>query len=304
MHSERLHCCLWVDLSLIEAEGCTYRSQIVARDCGFLPLVARLEVGEVPPWKTTFVGFNTSGQTTRMSEKVKRFYDEFADLQAQRGTNQRHLRIMEWLQLYGLAEDSQVLEIGCGIGTQTELIANTVGSGRILANDISPRSVEMARKRLVGHPQVDFLVGDIVQLDVPGIFDFVVLPDVLEHIPIEGHFELFRKIAGLLSKSGIVVVHIPAPQYLEWIRLNHPEQLQVIDQPLHMAPFMGKVAGAGLYPHEIRHYSLWTDGPDAVVLALKHYRNDLPFNLSDRKVGWLGTVKRQLARVKWGFTGG
>ena len=100
--------------------------------------------------------------------------------------NERHRRIMDWLTKAGLGATSRVLEIGCGVGTQTELIAGVVTGGHVMANDISPKSVESARQRTAHLRNVDFLVGDIVELRVDGSFDFIVLPDVLEHIPTLG----------------------------------------------------------------------------------------------------------------------
>ena len=233
-----------------------------------------------------------------MSEVVREYYDEYADRQVRHGINYRHLRIMDWLRQFGLGTGSQVLEIGCGVGTQTELIAAEVRQGRILANDISPRSVDLARKRLAHAANVEFLVGDIIQLPVAGVFDVIVLPDVLEHIPMESHGVLFGKLAQLLAPDGCMVVNIPAAQYLEWNQRHRPDLLQVIDQPLHLATVAQHIGAAALYLHHVQHYSLWTNGPDAVVLVAKHYRNDLPFTPVDPPVGWAIRLRRRIAKLR------
>ncbi len=235
-----------------------------------------------------------------MSSTVGSFYDSFADKQVRTGVNLRHKRIMDWLRLHGLEDGMDVLEIGCGVGTQTVLLADAIPSGRLLANDISPVSVEHARRRLKGRNHVDFIVGDIVQSAIAGAFDLIVLPDVLEHIPLADHAALMMKLGQLLKKNGKVVIHIPAPQYLEYEIEHHPENLQVIDQPIHLHLLAPHIAHAGLYLHASEHYPLWTDGPDAAILVLKHYRNDLAFNLVPPPVGIVGQWRRRFARYRRG----
>ncbi|MEO7081989.1 MAG: methyltransferase domain-containing protein [Flavobacteriales bacterium] len=233
-----------------------------------------------------------------MSDSIRSFYDDYAPSQAERGINQRHLRIMEWLEQFGLRNGMRVLEIGCGIGTQTELLADKIPNGQILAIDISPRSIEMARQRLAGKTHVELRCGDIVTLNVDGTFDMIVLPDVLEHIPTVDHAVLFQKLAKLLDPDGQVLIHIPAPQYLEWITRHHPERLQVIDQPLHMGALIPNFTQAGLYPHHVQHYGLWTADPDAAIIALRHYRTELPFHPVPPPTNWIGGVRRRLAKYR------
>lgn len=234
-----------------------------------------------------------------MNSKVTSFYDGFAEQQVRTGVNLRHRRIMDWLRTFGLRDGMQVLEIGCGVGTQTFLLAEAIPNGTLLANDISPVSVERARERLAGRKNVEFVVGDIVELGVTGTFDMIVLPDVLEHIPLADHGQLLLQLAKLLKADGKIVIHIPSPQLLEFETAHHPEVLQVIDQPLHLHILLPHVAAAGLYLHAAQHYGLWTDeGPDAAVFVLKHYRNDVRFNLTPPPVGIIGQWRRRIARLR------
>lgn len=233
-----------------------------------------------------------------MSEHVSAFYDDYAPLQEERGINHRHVRIMQWLEQFGLRNGMEVLEIGCGIGTQTELLAAKLTNGRLLAMDISPRSIEMASKRLAGKPQVELRCGDIITLEIGGHFDLIVLPDVLEHIPVVEHEALFLKLARLLKPNGQMVIHIPSPQSLEWVTAHHPERLQVIDQPLFMDQLIPAATKAGLYPHHLQHYGLWSVDPDAAVIVLRHYTMDLPFIPVPPPVGWFGRMRRRIAKYR------
>ena len=70
-----------------------------------------------------------------MSE-ISQFYDEFAEQQKSTGINNRHISILEHLTKLGLKPYHNVLEVGCGVGTVSELIltpesvkANIIFSG-------------------------------------------------------------------------------------------------------------------------------------------------------------------------------
>ncbi len=235
-----------------------------------------------------------------MSEHVAHFYDEFVEQQVRSGVNHRHLKIMDWLRTSGLRADERVLEIGCGIGTVTSLLCEAVPRGSILANDLSPKSVETARQRLSAHKHVSFVAGDVLELPIKGPFDLILLPDVLEHIPMDLHAALFLKLSKLLATEGRIVIHIPSAQYLEWLHVHEPGSLQIIDQPLHLDKLIPKAGAAGLYPHTVQHYGLWTKDPDAVLIILRTYRNELSFQLADPEVGWWGRMRRRLHQLRSG----
>ncbi|MBN2522664.1 MAG: methyltransferase domain-containing protein, partial [Bacteroidales bacterium] len=82
------------------------------------------------------------------SEQIGKWYDGFAGRQVKTSVNLRHYKIMEFLTSAGLSRNDKVLEIGCGIGTLTGLMAKYLRRGEIVAADISAESVSTARKRL------------------------------------------------------------------------------------------------------------------------------------------------------------
>ena len=71
----------------------------------------------------------------------------------------------------------QAVEIGCGIGALTELLAPRVRA--LLGIDCVPRAVEAARARLAGQPHVQLVAG-IAPDDLPGLTpDLIMLSEVL-----------------------------------------------------------------------------------------------------------------------------
>jgi trans-aconitate 2-methyltransferase len=204
------------------------------------------------------------------TNNIAKWYDEFSKTQEEEGINLRNEKIQEWLVKFGLKEDSKILEIGCGIGTQTQLLAQYISEkGSILSNDISEKSIELARKRLNKYNNVKFLAGDIVKQKIQEKFDIVLLPDVLEHIPIKDHLELFKKIRSVITDDGFILIHIPNPNYLQWCHENTPELLQVLDQPIYSDTLIENVYKNDFFMHYLKTYSIWIDNNDYQVIVLK-----------------------------------
>ncbi len=85
---------------------------------------------------------------------LKAFYDEYVGRQLAVGVNERHHAILRWLRRFGLCRGDRVLEIGCGVGTLTGLIASAIGpEGFLLAVDLSPKSIEAASHLMMALPR-------------------------------------------------------------------------------------------------------------------------------------------------------
>lgn len=204
-----------------------------------------------------------------MSEVVK-FYDEFTELQTQVGINNRHISIIEHLEKSGLRPNDKVLEIGCGIGTVSELILRYLSpSGYLQSIDISPKSIELAKQRLVKYKNVVVEVRDIFREPITDKFNVIVLPDVIEHIPIELHHQLFNRIADMLLIDGFVFIHIPHPNNLEWLIKNKEKGLQIIDQPIFTDTLCKVIYPLGFYIHYLKSYSIYTNDNDYQIIVLK-----------------------------------
>jgi 2-polyprenyl-3-methyl-5-hydroxy-6-metoxy-1,4-benzoquinol methylase len=191
------------------------------------------------------------------NEHVASWYDEYTGRQKNVGVNLRHLEIMHQLKKAGLKQNHKVLEIGCGIGTLTSLLAKYVDQGRIKAADISPASIDMGKKLLANYKNIDWVVSDMSDYSSEIKFDFVVLPDVMEHIPQENHAALFRTIAAHCHKQSVVFINIPHPRTLDYNRINHPTKLQVIDQSLRADMLLVDAYAAGFVVGEMVSYALW-----------------------------------------------
>ena len=194
---------------------------------------------------------------------IETYYDGHAtEVQERFGLNQRHHSIFRKAKKAGLRREHKMLEIGCGIGLLSELFAKYLDRGKLHSLDISPKAVAMAKARLAKFTNVSFEVSDMSAFRSDLIFDRVVLPDVLEHIPEEQHQALFDTIARHLAPEGKVLIHIPDPYALDRLRIETPELVQVVDQSLAILPMAERFNSVGLTLERYEPYALWAKDPD------------------------------------------
>jgi SAM-dependent methyltransferase len=98
------------------------------------------------------------------------------------------------------------LELGCGPGTWTQLLAERAAS--VTAVDLSPGMLEQARQSIAAS-NVTFIQADAASFESPGSFDRVLSVRVIEYIP-----EWARVIAhmgDLVATGGRVVIVTKTP---------------------------------------------------------------------------------------------
>ena len=200
-------------------------------------------------------------------EQVEDFYDDFVKTQTKIGVSIRHRLIHKALKKIGLNETSNVLEVGCGIGTVSSLIIDSTQKGQFLGCDISPNSIKLANQ-LYQKTNVNFIVDDMSNFSSDIKFDFVVFPDVLEHIPVEQHSRLFENVSKCCTDNAKILINIPEPNALNSTRVNQPEVLQIIDQSLSMQDLLNNTYPHGFQVQSIVPYSIHTDVNNYLSIVL------------------------------------
>jgi trans-aconitate 2-methyltransferase len=124
-------------------------------------------------------------------------YDRVAHPQARWGA-----AVIDRLPLRG---DERVLDAGCGSGRVTELLAERLPGGTIVALDGSPAMIEQARLRLARYDaRIEYLIADLgrpIPLAAP--VDAVVSTATFHWVP--DHDALFRNLAAVLVRGGRLV---------------------------------------------------------------------------------------------------
>lgn len=201
---------------------------------------------------------------------VDKFYDDFSDHQMEMGINHRHLSIHRYLERFGLENDHSVLEVGCGIGTVSELVLRSLSpNGDLLGIDISEKSIQIANDSLKKYGNAKFHVHDLCSKEIGNQFDVIIMPDVIEHIPLNLHKKLFQNVGKCLKDSGFVFIHIPDPNYLELSVRNNSPGLQVIDQPIHSHLLAENILNTSLYIHYLESYSIYNQCSDYQAIILR-----------------------------------
>jgi ubiquinone/menaquinone biosynthesis C-methylase UbiE len=100
------------------------------------------------------------------------------------------------------ADCREALEIGCGTGAFSRLLAQN--SERVLALDLSPNMVTVARERSARFPNIDFRVADVLTLELPAErFDCVASIATLHHLPVK---EVLPQLRRALKPGGVLLV--------------------------------------------------------------------------------------------------
>lgn len=232
-------------------------------------------------------------------DKIVSYYDQFSEKQEKTGINSRHLSILDKVIAAGLQSHHRVLEVGCGIGTVSSLLAGQLKEGEVLAVDISPESIEKARLLWKNQKNLKFEVSDMSDFHKPNqTFDFFVFPDVLEHIPVDQHLRLFQKIQEHSHQDSVIFIHIPAPRYLQWMIENEPEKLQVIDQPLDSGELIKNITASGFYLEKMETYPVFFQEKDYQYFV---FRSQKPLSHSTPRSKWQVLKERLSIRLRHGI---
>jgi trans-aconitate 2-methyltransferase len=124
-------------------------------------------------------------------------YDRIADPMTRWGGP-----VLERLALRG---DETVLDVGCGSGRVTELLAEALPRGRVIALDGSPAMLDHARARLARFGgQVEFVEADLrAPLPLAEPVDAILSTATFHWLP--DHAALFRHLAAVLRPGGRLV---------------------------------------------------------------------------------------------------
>lgn len=89
---------------------------------------------------------------------------------------------------FSIARDKLVLEIGSGVGQ----LLNALQPRRGVGVDLSPNMVRIAQQQ---YPQLEFLVGNVEQLELNETFDYIVLSDLIGFLcDVQHGFENLQRV--------------------------------------------------------------------------------------------------------------
>ncbi|MES2273153.1 MAG: methyltransferase domain-containing protein [Chlamydiota bacterium] len=116
------------------------------------------------------------------------------------------MQILEYIKLNG---DEQILDIGCGDGKITALVASRVPTGSVLGVDLSPEMINFAKNAFPenDYSNLRFSHQDVQQLNYIEKFDILFSSFALQWI--SNHCLFFKGAYKSLKPSGHLVATIP-----------------------------------------------------------------------------------------------
>lgn len=108
-----------------------------------------------------------------------------------------------------------IMDAGCGSGYSSELITKTYCPQKVIAFDIMPEQIALARKRKIN---VDFFVGDVTNINIPdNTCDAVFVFGILHHIP--EWRKALKEIDRVLKAGGVALIEEPRHLF-DWAELE------------------------------------------------------------------------------------
>ena len=131
---------------------------------------------------------------------------------------------------------NKILDLGCGFGEYSFMLAKKLEFAEITSLDPDQSSMEILRKTLrrVDAPNINLHHGKIESLNEDN-YDFIYSIDVFEHIPVNSM--PFFKCYNKLKKGGFLLIKMPSKkqvtilpdryfeQHHQWLEEEHPGQV-------------------------------------------------------------------------------
>ena len=139
----------------------------------------------------------------------------------------RHEHLHRYAWCAALCTDKDVLDIACGEGYGSALLAGSARS--VIGVDVAAEAVEHARSAYMATPRLQFKLGDAAEIPLADAsVDVVVSFETIEHH--DRHLEMLSEIRRVLRPDGILVISSPnRPVYSENGRYHNEFHVKELD---------------------------------------------------------------------------
>jgi SAM-dependent methyltransferase len=158
-------------------------------------------------------------------------------------------------------EPIKIIELGCGTAYNTLQISKLFPVDKVTLVDFNPNVLNVARKKLSGLKcEKEFLLQDLLSLDLSEKYNIVHSQGLLEHYTPEQQRKLIRLHKDLLTADGVVVILVPTPSlaYRFWRGTYERLHLWIYsdETALSEAEFTAGLESSGLQILKMKKYHL------------------------------------------------
>lgn len=191
----------------------------------------------------------------------------------------------ELIAKLGLRGDEAVLDIGCGDGRATALIAERLPKGSVLGVDKSASMIALAAEQFppAAHPHLTFRQMDATHLVLPRAFDMAFSSAALHWV--DDHEAMLRGVRGCLRPGGRLLFQMGG-------RGNIVEVLAVVDEVIARSGWRAFFDGfiPPYHFHSPKEYQEWLPRAGFCVARAELILKDMRHADHQAFIGWLRTT--------------
>ena len=184
-----------------------------------------------------------------------------------------------------LRGDEALLDIGCGDGRATALIAERIPDGSVLGVDKSASMIALAREQCppAGHPNLSFRRMDATRLELPRAFDVAFSTAALHWV--DDHEAVLGGVRRSLRPGGRLLFQMGG-------RGNVAEAWAVVDEVVARPRWRGCFAGFAppYHFHSPEDYEAWLPRARFRVARAELLTKDMQHAGREAFLGWLRTT--------------
>lgn len=100
-----------------------------------------------------------------------------------------------------------VLDLGCGPGSLLAFLSPVIESG--IGVDVAKKQIHFASQKFKDNKKLAWMSGNALELHLNKKFDYVIICELIEHIPQADSIKLLRFVKTLLKKNGRCIITTP-----------------------------------------------------------------------------------------------
>jgi trans-aconitate 2-methyltransferase len=171
---------------------------------------------------------------------------------------------------------SRILEVGCGVGSICWRMGRRFPKAEVVGIDYSPGNLDIAN-RVFERRNVKFVLTSGTEYFSLGRFDLIAVMDVYEHVERTERAVFHENLRNSLRDEGRVILTVPTPRHLAWLREHDAKEIQPIDEDITPEVLSALANDLGRDLLMYREVNIWRRGDYAhAVIGLSQFPESVP----------------------------